>query len=214
MPSLNQITIIGTLAKDPELRQKPNGGCVCKLLVVTDESYTNRQSGEYVEEVEWHAIKLYNKAAEYAYQYHRKGNLIYTQGSKRTIRWKDDTGQTKYFTEIRSFDIKKLDNDGINVPREIPEYTNEPPATPAPKQAASSNTASQSSNIDDEPDALYDEAVKIVTAQNIATVSGLQRILKVGYNRSARLLDTMTNNGILSKETDGTRTVIKAQEKQ
>ena len=202
MPSLNQIQIIGTLGKDPEFRHNANGNPVCKLLAVTDESYTNRQTGEYIEQVEWHSIKLFGQRAEYAYQYLRKGNLIYTKGSKRTRDWMAD-GVKRYFTEIIGNEIQKLDNKGIDTPRELPEYTTEPPA------AASETKSSNSTNIDDEQDPLYDEAVAIVTAQDIATASGLQRMLKVGYNRACRLLDIMTNNGILSKETDGTRTVIK-----
>lgn len=199
MPSLNKIEIIGTLGKDPEFKPKPNGKAVCKLLLVTDESYTNGV-GDYIEEVEWHVVKLYNQRAEYAYQYLRKGNLVYTEGSKRTIRWQDENNNTRYFTEIRSLIIKKLDNKGIDTPRELPEYTTEPPATPAQQNSPTQET---------EPDPLYNEAVAIITAQATATTDGLQKILKVPYARAAQLLDIMATNGIVSKETNGTRTVIK-----
>lgn len=213
MPSsLNRITIIGTLCQQPELKHTGSGAAVCRLLIVTDESYTNKQTGERIEAVEWHVAILWNRRAEYAHQYMSKGNLIYVEGSKRTRTWLDSNGKTCYKVEIRTDDIKILSARGFDIPKTLPDYLLDPPAAAAPVPASTSSTPAEAPEPQNQEDPLYDEAIAFVTAQETTTTDGLHKQLKITYDRAAKLLDSMATNGIVSKETNGTRAVIKAQQ--
>ena len=97
--SLNRSTIIGYLGQDPQLRYTPNGTPVCTLSVATDESYTNKQTGERKEAVEWHRVVVWDKQGLNCGELLKKGRQVYIEGRLRTHSY-DKDGEARYVTEI------------------------------------------------------------------------------------------------------------------
>jgi single-strand DNA-binding protein len=98
--SLNKVMIIGNLGRDPEVRTTPQGSKVASFSVATTERYNDRQ-GQRQEKTEWHNVVLWNKTAEIAEKYLRKGSNVFIEGKLQTQSWDDQqTGQKRYRTEI------------------------------------------------------------------------------------------------------------------
>lgn len=112
MRGVNKVIIIGNLGADPEARQFNNGGSVTNISVATSEQWTDKQSGEKREATEWHRIVLFNRLGEIAAQYLRKGSKVYIEGSLRTRKYQDQSGQDRYITEIRAEQMQMLDGAG------------------------------------------------------------------------------------------------------
>ena len=106
--SLNKVTLIGRLGQDPEIREVGMSK-VANFSVATDESYTDK-SGNKVEKTEWHRIVMWNKPAETAERFLKKGSLVYIEGKLETRSWENDSGEKRYSTEIKSFSFQMLDN--------------------------------------------------------------------------------------------------------
>jgi single-strand DNA-binding protein len=99
--SLNKVTLIGNLGKDPEVRRLPSGEPVVNLRIATSESWRDKQTGERKEKTEWHAVVIFNEQiAKVAEQYLKKGMKVYVEGALQTRKWQDQSGQDKYTTEI------------------------------------------------------------------------------------------------------------------
>ncbi len=105
---LNKVMIIGRLTRDPELKTTPNGASVCQLGLATNYVYTNQQSGQKVEQVEYHNVVLWRKLAEIAAQYLKKGRRVYIEGRLQTRSW-DKDGVKQYKTEIVCDNMIMLD---------------------------------------------------------------------------------------------------------
>jgi len=97
---VNKVIIVGNLGLDPEIRYIPNGSAVASLSLATSESWRDKQTGEMRENTEWHRVVLFGKLAEVAGEYLRKGAQVYIEGQLRTRNWQDDSGVTRYVTEI------------------------------------------------------------------------------------------------------------------
>lgn len=116
---INKVILIGNLGTDPEVRYLPSGSAVTTLSVATTEGWTDKTNGEHQERTEWHRVALFNRLAEIAGEYLRKGSKIYIEGKLRTRKWQDKNNQDRYTTEIVANDIQMLDsrsastNDGI-----------------------------------------------------------------------------------------------------
>ena len=99
--SVNKVILLGTLGKDPELKYTPQGTAVAKFSMATNESYKDKQSGEWKERTEWHNIVCWQRTAEVAAEYLKKGSKAYIEGRITTRSWDDkDSGQKRYMTEI------------------------------------------------------------------------------------------------------------------
>jgi single-strand DNA-binding protein len=109
--SVNKVTLIGTLGRDPEVRYMPNGNAVANITIATDESYNDKQTGQKVEQTEWHRLVAYGKLAEIIQQYLKKGSRAYFEGKLRTREWEKD-GVKRYTTEIITNDMMMLDRAG------------------------------------------------------------------------------------------------------
>ena len=107
MASLNKVLLIGNLGRDPESRYLPSGGAVCNFSIATTERYKDK-SGQQQEKTEWHNIVMYNKLAEIAGQYLKKGSSVYVEGRIRTRKWQDKEGQERYTTEIEATEMQML----------------------------------------------------------------------------------------------------------
>ncbi|MDX5979573.1 single-stranded DNA-binding protein [Vreelandella alkaliphila] len=109
---INKVILIGNLGQDPEVRFTPSGAAVANLNIATSDSWTDRQSGERQERTEWHRVVLFNKTAEIAQQYLKKGAKVYIEGRLQTRKWQDQNGQDRYSTEIVANDMQMLDSRG------------------------------------------------------------------------------------------------------
>ncbi len=108
---VNKVILVGNLGNDPETRYLPNGSAVTNISIATSESWKDKQTGQQQERTEWHKIVFFNKLAEIAGQYLKKGSKVYVEGSLRTTKYQDkQTGQDKYSTEIVASMMQMLDS--------------------------------------------------------------------------------------------------------
>ena len=106
--SLNKVSLIATLGRDPEMKYLPSGSAVVTVSVATDESYNDKNSGQKVEKTEWHRLTAFGKLAEIIGQYLKKGSKAYFEGKLRTNEYEKD-GIKRYSTEIVVNDMMMLD---------------------------------------------------------------------------------------------------------
>jgi len=100
MASVNKVILIGNLGRDPEVRYTPSGSAVCNVSVATTRNWKSRDSGEKQEETEWHRVVFYDRLAEIAGEYLKKGRPVYVEGRLKTRKWQDKEGKDNYTTEI------------------------------------------------------------------------------------------------------------------
>ena len=112
MRGVNKAILVGVLGKDPETKTFANGGSLTQFSIATNESWTDKNTGERKEQTEWHRIVLNNRLGEIAQQYLRKGSKVYIEGSLRTRQWTDQNGKECYTTEIRGDQMQMLDDKG------------------------------------------------------------------------------------------------------
>jgi single-strand DNA-binding protein len=99
--SLNKVMLIGNLGADPEVRSFQNGGKVCNLRIATSETWKDRNTGERQERTEWHNVAIFSEGlVGVAERFLKKGSKIYVEGSLRTRKWQDQSGQDRYTTEV------------------------------------------------------------------------------------------------------------------
>ncbi len=110
--SLNNVQIIGNITRDPEVRQTPNGQTVATIGIATNRKWTNKQTNEKQEEVEFHNVVVWGKLAEICQQYLKKGAKVYFQGRLKTRNWEDPDGKKNYRTEIIAENMIMLDSRG------------------------------------------------------------------------------------------------------
>ncbi|MBY6191812.1 single-stranded DNA-binding protein [Microbulbifer agarilyticus] len=110
---VNKVILVGNLGGDPETRYMPSGGAVTNVTVATSETWKDKQSGQQQERTEWHRVVFFNRLAEIAGEYLRKGSKVYLEGSLRTRKWQDkNSGQDRYTTEIVASEMQMLDSRG------------------------------------------------------------------------------------------------------
>lgn len=105
---INKVIIVGNVGGDPETRYMPSGSAVTNLTVATNESWKDKQTGEKKERTEWHRVAMFNRLAEIAAEYLRKGSQVYIEGKIRTRKWQDKDGQDRYTTEIIADEMQML----------------------------------------------------------------------------------------------------------
>lgn len=98
--SVNKVTLVGNLGKDPEVRSMQNGSKVANLSIATSESWKDKASGERKEKTEWHRVVIFGQLAETAERFLKKGSKVYLEGSLQTRKWTDKDGAEKYSTEV------------------------------------------------------------------------------------------------------------------
>ena len=165
MASVNKVILIGNLGRDPEVRYTPSGGAVCNVTLATTRSWKSKESGEKVEETEWHRIVFYDRLAEIAGEYLKKGRSIYVEGRLKTRKWTDKDGVEKYTTEVIAQEMNMLgsregmgggasgggDDDGGGYGERSAPQRQAPASRPAAQRPAASKPASTSfDNMDDD----------------------------------------------------------------
>jgi len=109
---INKVIIVGNLGADPETRYMPSGSAVTNLSVATSEQWKDKQSGEQKERTEWHKVAMFNRLAEIAAEYLRKGSQVYIEGKLRTRKWQDRDGNDRWTTEVIADEMQMLGGRG------------------------------------------------------------------------------------------------------
>lgn len=133
--TLNKVMLIGHLGDDVKVTYFEGGNCIGRFPLATNETYTNRQTGERVTNTEWHNIVVRNKAAEVCEKYLSKGDKVYVEGRLKNRQWQGEDGVTRYATEVHVTDFTFLTNKGDSQPNAggSASYGTAQPATrPAP----------------------------------------------------------------------------------
>jgi single-strand DNA-binding protein len=143
LSSLFGWSVLGHLGKDPEMRYTPSGSAICNLRIATTRNWKNKESGERVEETEWHSVVLYDRIAEVAGEYLKKGRQVYIEGRLKTTKWQDKAGADRYTTQIVGESLQLLggtgDADGAQNRQPRQGSVSHPPA---PRQNTSAPTQS------------------------------------------------------------------------
>lgn len=131
---INKVILIGNLGKDPETRYAPSGSAITNITLATSENWKDRQTGEQQERTEWHRVVFFNRLAEIAAEYLRKGSKVYVEGSLRTRKWQGQDGQDRYTTEVVANEMQMLDSKGGGGDYSPPDYNQQPQQQGSPQQ--------------------------------------------------------------------------------
>ena len=166
MASINKVILIGNLGRDPEVRYTPNGNAICNISVATTRNWKDKTSGDKVEETEWHRVVFYDRLAEIAGEYLKKGRPVYVEGRLKTRKWQDKDGKDIYTTEVIADNMQLLggregmggDSDGgydrggdRGESRAAPAPRSAPASRPAPTKPAPKSSTGFDDMDDDIP---------------------------------------------------------------
>ena len=132
---INRVFLIGNLGNDPDTRYTPQGSAITNLSIATDESYKDKNTGQMVPKTEWHKVVLFNKVAEIAAEYLKKGAKVYLEGRLQTRKWQDQSGADRYSTEIVAHEMQMLDSQGAGQ-GQAQQQTQQHAQAQAPRQQA------------------------------------------------------------------------------
>lgn len=163
MASVNKVILVGNLGRDPEVRYSPDGAAICNMSIATTSTWKDKASGERREETEWHRVVMYNRLAEIAGEYLKKGRAVYIEGRLKTRKWQDkDTGADRYSTEIVADQMQMLggredgggggggyDDASARQPQQRAQRP-APPPRPAAPQAAPAGGGANLADMDDD----------------------------------------------------------------
>ena len=107
---INKVILVGNLGADPENRTSQTGNAITNISVATSETWKDKSTGQQQERTEWHRVVFFNRLAEIAAEYLRKGSKVYVEGSLRTRKWQDQNGQDRYTTEVVGNEMQMLDS--------------------------------------------------------------------------------------------------------
>ena len=154
MASVNKVILIGNLGRDPEVRYAPSGSAIANVTIATSRSWKDKNSGERQEETEWHRVVFYDRLAEIAGEYLKKGRSVYVEGRLKTRKWQDKEGKDQYTTEIIAEQMQMLGGregmgGGAADDRGGDDYAERPQrAAPAARPAASKPASKPATGFD------------------------------------------------------------------
>ena len=108
MASVNKVILVGNLGADPEVRYMPSGVAVVDIQLATTETWKDKESGEKRERTEWSRVTFFGRLAEIVGEYMKKGRSMYVEGSLRTDKWQDKSGNDRYTTKIIAREMQML----------------------------------------------------------------------------------------------------------
>lgn len=157
MASVNKVILVGNLGRDPEVRYAPSGAAICNVTIATSRQWKDKNSGERQEETEWHRVVFYDRLAEIAGEYLKKGRPVYVEGRLKTRKWTDKDGVEKYTTEIIAQEMQLLGGrEGGGMGGDDMggggERAPAPRSAPAPRAPAGKPAAKSSTGFDDMDD--------------------------------------------------------------
>ena len=153
---VNKVILVGNLGNDPETRFMPSGGAVTNVSLATSETWKDKQTGQPQERTEWHRVVFFNRLAEIAGEYLKKGSKVYVEGALRTRKWQDQSGADRYSTEIVASEMQMLDSrgDGMGAGmgggNQNQGYAPRQAAAPAPAPASPSQPPADFPDFDDD----------------------------------------------------------------
>jgi len=166
MASVNKVIIVGNLGKDPEVRYMPSGSALCNVSVATTRQWKDKVSGEKQQETEWHRVTFFDRMAEIAGEYLKKGSAVYVEGRLKTRKYTDKDGVEKYSTDIVATEMQLLggrdvgggsggmgggaDDMGDAPQRSAPAARSAAPARTAPAPRPPAKTATGFDDMDDD----------------------------------------------------------------
>jgi single-strand DNA-binding protein len=153
---VNKVILVGTLGADPDVRYTASGAAVTKIRIATNESWTDKQTGERQERTEWHRVTFFGRLAEIAGEYLKKGRQVYVEGALRTDKYTDKDGVERYSTDVIAAEMQMLggardgaaSGGGEDAPR---ERSARPAAKSAPARTGPARTAHPDIPDDDIP---------------------------------------------------------------
>ena len=153
---INKVILVGNLGNDPEIRYTQAGAAITNISIATSETWKDKQTGQPQERTEWHRVVFFNRLAEIAGEYLRKGSKVYVEGGLRTRKWQDKEGQDRYTTEIVGNEMQMLDSRGAGqgggggYPSPDEGSQSAPRAAPAAKPAEGGAPPGDFGNFDDD----------------------------------------------------------------
>ncbi len=147
---VNKVILIGNLGKDPEVRYMPSGGAVTNITIATSDSWKDKQTGEKKESTEWHNVVFFNRLAEIAGEYLKKGSKVYIEGSLKTEKYQDKaTGADRYSTKIVANEMQMLDGKGGSADYSAGSGSAEQRPSEGRGNAAAANTQGRDNKFED-----------------------------------------------------------------
>ena len=162
MASVNKVILVGNCGRDPEIRYLPSGQAVANVSVATSSRRKDKNTGETVEDTQWHRVTFYDRLAEIAGEYVKKGRPIYVEGRLKYGKYTDQAGIEKNTVDIIATELELLGGregmggpsegeDGGGAPRRMaPAAARTPQAAPAARQAPAARPASGFDDMDDD----------------------------------------------------------------
>lgn len=130
---INKVILVGNLGADPENRTSQTGNAITNISIATSETWKDKSTGQQQERTEWHRVVFFNRLAEIAAEYLRKGSKVYVEGSLRTRKWQDQNGQDRYTTEVVGNEMQMLDSRGMGGDQHGGGTQSAPPPQPQPQ---------------------------------------------------------------------------------
>ena len=132
--TINKVIVLGRIGVQPEVRYMPSGMAVMSLSLATNDGYRNKDTGEFVDQTEWHRVSIFGKQAETIGAYVKKGDLLYVEGRIKTSKYQDKTtGEDRYSTEIVAIQTQMIgarsEGSGAPLPDYIPAHIPTPAGT-------------------------------------------------------------------------------------
>ncbi len=150
---VNKVILVGNLGNDPETRYTQAGAAITNISVATSVTWKDKLTGQPQERTEWHRVVFFNRLAEIAGEYLRKGSKVYVEGALRTRKWQDQSGQDRYSTEVVASEMQMLDSRGQGQGgfQGGGDYNQAPPqAAPAAGAATAQQSGGSFENFDDD----------------------------------------------------------------
>lgn len=133
MASINKVILVGNIGRDPEVKYSSSGSAVCNVSLATTRRWKSKTTDEAMEETEWSRVVFYDRLAEIAGEYLKKGRSVYVEGRLKTRKWTDKEGVERYTTEIVAENMQMLGG------RDDGDRTAPPAQRQAPKPAPKSS---------------------------------------------------------------------------
>jgi single-strand DNA-binding protein len=144
---INKVILVGNLGQDPQTRAMPSGKSVVNLRIATTDQWRDKQTGENKENTEWHTVVMFDRLAEIAAEYLRKGSQVYIEGKLRTRKWQDKEGNDRYSTEVVANEMQMLGGRGGGGGG---GYEREPASRPAPASQGGGSSGGGRDDFDDD----------------------------------------------------------------
>lgn len=149
--TLNKVMLIGHLGDEVKMHYFEGGNCIGRFPIATNETYTNKQTGERVTNTDWHNIVVRNKAAEICEKYLSKGDKIYVEGRLKNRQWQGEDGNTRYSTEVQVQDFTFLSTKKESMANAQANQSQQPPVTTNVNEAKETEQVSEPNQEDDLP---------------------------------------------------------------